>query len=164
MSATFEAQRLSAYFGYCPVVNVPGRTYPVEIMMLEDIAPLVGHGVIHEGDEQQRQHGSIIDYPLVEKTIIHAARQAKSAVARGDPAAILVFLPGYAEIRRLWQMLMRNPVFYESDSFTVLPLHSSLSWAEQSAVFEVSLLFFKSHQNAMYPAKICGCLCARQGA
>jgi HrpA-like RNA helicase len=30
MSATLEADRLSAYFGGAPIVNVPGRTFPVE--------------------------------------------------------------------------------------------------------------------------------------
>lgn len=37
MSATVEASRFSEYFGNCPVVSVPGRTYPVHVQYLEDV-------------------------------------------------------------------------------------------------------------------------------
>lgn len=37
MSATVEASRFSEYFGNCPVISVPGRTYPVHVQYLEDI-------------------------------------------------------------------------------------------------------------------------------
>jgi ATP-dependent RNA helicase DHX29 len=37
MSATVDAQKFSSYFGGCPVVQVPGRTFPVEVRFLEDI-------------------------------------------------------------------------------------------------------------------------------
>lgn len=37
MSATVDALKFSSYFGDCPVVQVPGRTFPVEVRFLEDI-------------------------------------------------------------------------------------------------------------------------------
>ena len=37
MSATVDAQKFSSYFGACPVVQVPGRTFPVEVRFLEDV-------------------------------------------------------------------------------------------------------------------------------
>lgn len=37
MSATLNAQLFSDYFGDVPVVNIPGRTFPVEQYFLEDI-------------------------------------------------------------------------------------------------------------------------------
>jgi HrpA-like RNA helicase len=37
MSATVEASRFSNYFGNCPIVSVPGRTYPVHVQYLEDV-------------------------------------------------------------------------------------------------------------------------------
>jgi ATP-dependent RNA helicase DHX29 len=37
MSATVEANRFSNYFGNCPVVSVPGRTYPVHVQYLDDV-------------------------------------------------------------------------------------------------------------------------------
>lgn len=37
MSATLDAERISAYFGGCPTLAVPGRTYPVDVHFLEDV-------------------------------------------------------------------------------------------------------------------------------
>lgn len=37
MSATIDAERLSAYMGNAPVITVPGRTFPVEHFFLEDV-------------------------------------------------------------------------------------------------------------------------------
>jgi HrpA-like RNA helicase len=42
MSATLQAERFSAFFGGCPVVTVPGRTYPVEKLHLEDVLQVTG--------------------------------------------------------------------------------------------------------------------------
>ncbi|PWN49201.1 putative DNA/RNA helicase [Violaceomyces palustris] len=36
MSATVDAERISAYCGGCPTVSVPGRTFPVDVRYLED--------------------------------------------------------------------------------------------------------------------------------
>ncbi|KAL3883496.1 hypothetical protein ACJMK2_029753, partial [Sinanodonta woodiana] len=30
MSATLDAEKFSKYFNNCPIINIPGRTYPVE--------------------------------------------------------------------------------------------------------------------------------------
>ena len=35
MSATIDADRFSAYFSHCPVINIPGRIYPVEVIRYE---------------------------------------------------------------------------------------------------------------------------------
>lgn len=43
MSATVEAQRFSAYFDHCPVISVPGRTYPVQVRFLEDVVEKTGY-------------------------------------------------------------------------------------------------------------------------
>jgi HrpA-like RNA helicase len=40
MSATLESEKISRYFGDCPVVHVPGRTFPVDIKYLEDAVEL----------------------------------------------------------------------------------------------------------------------------
>ncbi|XP_020528409.1 DExH-box ATP-dependent RNA helicase DExH6 isoform X1 [Amborella trichopoda] len=37
MSATFDAERFSQYFGGCPIIQVPGFTYPVKSYYLEDV-------------------------------------------------------------------------------------------------------------------------------
>ncbi|KAI0233182.1 ATP-dependent RNA helicase DHX29 [Lamellibrachia satsuma] len=33
MSATLDADKFSSYFHHCPVVNIPGRTFPVEVQV-----------------------------------------------------------------------------------------------------------------------------------
>jgi len=52
-------------------------------------------------------------------------------------AAILVFLPGIGEIRRLNDLLTEHASFGSSHDFVIYPLHSSISSDNQSAVFEV---------------------------
>ena len=49
MSATLEAEKLSAFFGQAPVISVPGRTFPVEChqpgrSLVDDVAELVNQG------------------------------------------------------------------------------------------------------------------------
>jgi ATP-dependent RNA helicase DHX29 len=31
MSATLDSEKFSKYFSHCPVLNIPGRTFPVEV-------------------------------------------------------------------------------------------------------------------------------------
>ncbi|KAG6820381.1 hypothetical protein H0H93_001352 [Arthromyces matolae] len=52
-------------------------------------------------------------------------------------AAILIFMPGLAEIRRLNDILTEHPSFGDSSLFKLFPLHSTLSSENQSAVFEL---------------------------
>lgn len=52
-------------------------------------------------------------------------------------AAILVFLPGIGEIRRLNDLLTEHASFGSSHDFIIYPLHSSISNENQSAVFDV---------------------------
>lgn len=42
MSATLQTGLFSGFFGSCPVLNIPGFTYPVQEYFLEDILGLVG--------------------------------------------------------------------------------------------------------------------------
>ena len=44
MSATLNAQLFSDYFVSCPVVDIPGRTFPVEQFFLEDTIELTRFG------------------------------------------------------------------------------------------------------------------------
>ena len=52
-------------------------------------------------------------------------------------SAILVFMPGLAEIRRLHEMLMDHPVFQAEEHFKIFPLHSSIASDQQAAVFDI---------------------------
>ena len=59
MSATVDAQKFATYFNGAPILNVPGRTFPVEEKFLEDAISTTGHVV---GDDDQRSlHDDDID-------------------------------------------------------------------------------------------------------
>jgi ATP-dependent RNA helicase DHX36 len=49
MSATLQTKRFSSFFGGCPVLQVQGRTFPVQEYFLEDVLRLTG------AQEQQQQ-------------------------------------------------------------------------------------------------------------
>lgn len=56
---------------------------------------------------------------------------------RDYSAAILVFMPGLGEIRRLNELLGEHPVFGAADDFQIFPLHSTISTENQGAVFNI---------------------------
>ncbi|XP_034402258.1 ATP-dependent RNA helicase DHX29 [Cyclopterus lumpus] len=43
MSATVDCDKFSNYFNRCPVISIPGRTFPVEVFHLEDIVEQTGY-------------------------------------------------------------------------------------------------------------------------
>ncbi|XP_040013256.1 ATP-dependent RNA helicase DHX29 [Xiphias gladius] len=53
MSATVDCDKFSSYFNRCPVINIPGRTFPVEVFHLEDIVEQTGY--ILEKDSEYSQ-------------------------------------------------------------------------------------------------------------
>ncbi len=82
-SATIDPQRFSAHFGDAPVVEVSGRTYPVEVRY----RPLVEEaGVDDEGETVVRDQT---------EAVVDAVRE----LVREGPGDVLVFLPGEREIR-----------------------------------------------------------------
>lgn len=112
-SATIDAERFSKHFNSAPIIEVSGRTYPVDI----HYCPLT------EADEDERE----IE---MEEAIVHAAHQ----LARHGPGDILVFLPGEREIRETADQLRKTgPTGYE-----VLPLFARLSHEAQQRIFKPS--------------------------
>uniref|UniRef100_A0A7N9ARC3 ATP-dependent RNA helicase DHX29 n=1 Tax=Mastacembelus armatus TaxID=205130 RepID=A0A7N9ARC3_9TELE len=53
MSATADCDKFSSYFNRCPVITIPGRTFPVEVFHLEDIVEQTGY--ILEKDSEYSQ-------------------------------------------------------------------------------------------------------------
>ncbi|KAG5269044.1 hypothetical protein AALO_G00197670 [Alosa alosa] len=41
MSATLNAEKFSKYFGNCPMIHIPGFTYPVQEYLLEDVVEMI---------------------------------------------------------------------------------------------------------------------------
>jgi ATP-dependent helicase HrpA len=111
-SATIDPERFSRHFGVAPIIEVSGRTYPVEVRY----RPLLADGEPDEGDRDQ----------------INAVCDAVDELRREGPGDILVFLSGEREIRDTADALNRKNLA----STEVLPLYARLSSAEQHRVFQ----------------------------
>jgi ATP-dependent RNA helicase DHX29 len=61
----------------------------------------------------------------------------EDASYRPYSSAILIFMPGMGEIRRLNDLLMEHPLFGSGAEFKIYPLHSTLSSENQGAVFDI---------------------------
>jgi ATP-dependent helicase HrpB len=108
MSATLDATRVAAHLGDAPVIDAPGRVFPVETCYL---------------DKAQRQTISA-----------DAARAVHRALDETD-TSILVFLPGEAEIRRTEEALNAGGL---PRNTVVRPLYGAMSFAEQDAAIRPS--------------------------
>lgn len=124
-SATIDQGRFSEHFRGAPIIEVSGRTYPVEVLY----RPL----------QQQTPEDETTDEPVDDEyEIEHGIVKAVEEIDRIDresgharPKDILVFLPGEGEIRRVATRLRR----YGPKHTEILPLYSRLSNAEQNKVF-----------------------------
>ncbi|MDX2531023.1 ATP-dependent RNA helicase HrpA [Streptomyces europaeiscabiei] len=110
-SATIDPERFSRHFGDAPIVEVSGRTYPVEVRY----RPLLEE----EGDDADRD----------QITAICDAVEELQGEGKGD---ILVFLSGEREIRDTADALIKKQYRFTE----VLPLYARLSHAEQHRVFQ----------------------------
>ncbi|MEU0677698.1 ATP-dependent RNA helicase HrpA [Streptomyces sp. NPDC006172] len=110
-SATIDPERFSRHFGDAPIIEVSGRTYPVEVRY----RPLL------EEDSDDSDRDQI--------TAICDAVEELMGEGRGD---ILVFLSGEREIRDTADALEKRKYRFTE----VLPLYARLSHAEQHRVFQ----------------------------
>ncbi|WP_372965540.1 ATP-dependent RNA helicase HrpA [Marinobacter sp.] len=115
-SATIEVERFSEFFHQAPVIEVSGRTYPVDVRY----RPLTG-------DEDDRDQGWTDGILSALEEIEQHERTEKQ-----PPGDVLVFLPGEREIRAVSKVL-RHAELRHTD---VLPLYSRLSNQEQNRVFQ----------------------------
>jgi ATP-dependent helicase HrpA len=111
-SATIDPGQFARHFGDAPVVEVSGRTYPVEVRY----RPLA---LIEDGPER--------DQP---EAIGDAVDELLGASRDGD---VLVFLSGEREIRDTADALRGR---FRDDDLEILPLYARLSNAEQQKVFQ----------------------------
>ncbi|MEO8384989.1 MAG: ATP-dependent RNA helicase HrpA, partial [Betaproteobacteria bacterium] len=113
-SATIDPQRFSKHFSGAPIIEVSGRTYPVEVRYRPE----------HFLDESD-------DAVPIEDAVLKAVDELFHNTSEGD---VLVFLPGEREIRDCDEALRKHhPAHTE-----ILPLYSRLSNAEQDRVFQRS--------------------------
>lgn len=112
-SATIDPARFSRHFYDAPVIEVSGRTFPVELRYRPADEPGAG-----ERDEAMQQ--AIVD-----------AIDELSLAGNGD---ILVFLSGEREIRETAETLRKHRMIHSE----VIPLYARLSPSEQARVFSPS--------------------------
>jgi ATP-dependent helicase HrpA len=130
-SATIDVERFAAHFADAegkpaPIVEVSGRTYPVEVRY----RPLV---VEDSGDDEDPDPGGSEDRDLV-TGIQEALDELERDLPGGD---VLVFLSGESEIRDVADTL-NGRYAGRARPTEVLPLYGRLSAAEQHRVFERS--------------------------
>jgi ATP-dependent helicase HrpA len=105
-SATIDTERFAQHFGGAPVVEVSGRSYPVEVRY----RPL--------GDDDDDQ--------------VKAIGDAVDELSREGPGDVLVFLSGEREIRDTADALAESL----GPDVDILPLYARLTAAEQHRVFQ----------------------------
>jgi len=127
-SATIDAERFSKHFNNAPVIEVSGRTYPVEIRWRP----------IERSEREETEAPVASGKPNRDKKdkdapdIVAAILEATDELARLGPGDILVFLPGEREIRDAAEALRKH----HPPGTEILPLFSRLSVAEQDAIFK----------------------------
>ena len=108
-SATIDVERFSEHFNNAPIIEVSGRTYPVEVR----------YRPVAEEDDQDQLQG-----------ILNAVDELQ-AEGRGD---ILIFMNGEREIRDTAEALQKQNLKHTE----ILPLFARLSAQEQNKIFHPS--------------------------
>lgn len=211
MSATVEAEFFACYFkqkleNKIAIVNIPGFTFPVQELYLEDVLEHTGYMIGRNSPYRNKNRGtkmlneentirekepdswetwtededtsniqsashysqttlhtlslldqSIVNYDLIEAIIFLITQQGSQDLQKlghllgtesksenslisntlhfGTTGAVLIFLPGIAEIHRL-QSRLRSSSCLSGIGIWVLTLHSSMSGEEQRRVFQ----------------------------
>eukprot|EP01063_Lacrimia_lanifica_P021372 TRINITY_DN2868_c0_g1_i1.p1 TRINITY_DN2868_c0_g1~~TRINITY_DN2868_c0_g1_i1.p1 ORF type:complete len:1164 (+),score=463.84 TRINITY_DN2868_c0_g1_i1:59-3550(+) len=110
-SATLNAEKFSTYFGNCPILNIPGRTFPVEILWANE-------------DE-----ADYVDQCIITAMQIHIEE---------PPGDILLFLTGQEEIDNAGEMLHEyiKKLGPKVPELLILPAYGQLPSEMQSRIFE----------------------------
>ncbi len=168
MSATVDAQRFSNYLNQAPILNVPGRAFPVDTKYLEDAIELTNFNGIARyrdaGEVEDDDEDILIDNSskatLSADNIKYYSANTRNTLLKFDEYrlnydlilrlletlatndnyvgysnAVLVFLPGIAEIKRLNDMLVGHSLF--ANGWYVYALHSTIATEEQERAFLV---------------------------
>jgi ATP-dependent RNA helicase HrpA len=120
-SATIDPERFSRHFGDAPIVEVSGRTYPVEVRYRPVVDP------DRDNTDPDADPGGDI-----ERDQTQAILDAVDELCAEGPGDILVFLSGEREIRDTADALVAQ----ELRDTEILPLYARLSTGEQKRVFQ----------------------------
>ncbi|XP_044157039.1 ATP-dependent RNA helicase A isoform X3 [Bufo gargarizans] len=161
MSATIDTSMFCEYFFNCPIIEVFGRTFPVQEYFLEDSIQMTqfrpppqerkrkdkdeeGGG----GDDDDTNcnlicgdgYGPETRRSLSQLTEKETPLELIEALLKyietlNVPGAVLVFLPGWNLIYAMQKHLESNPHF-GSHHYRILPLHSQIPREEQRKAFD----------------------------
>jgi ATP-dependent helicase HrpA len=141
-SATIDPGSFSRHFDDAPIIEVSGRTYPVEVRYRPLVAEAAPSGSSRPSADVSRPgdgFDTVAERPTqptesVDRDPIEGINAAIDELAREGTGDVLVFLSGEAEIRDAEDAIRgRNLPFTE-----VLPLYGRLSSADQHRVFQPS--------------------------
>ena len=121
-SATIDLERFSKHFDDAPIIEVSGRTYPVDTWY----RPLTS-----EQDEEGNQVEEDLSVDQAILATLDEIAQHERSVGKG-PGDVLVFLPGEREIRDAAEILRKAQLRHTE----ILPLYARLSPAEQQRIFQ----------------------------
>lgn len=112
MSATLEAEKIASYLNNCPVIEVPGKLFELDI---------------------RYQKGSQVlqTLPSFYDNLVQTVKEAQGKTSQD----ILVFLPGVGEIDRA-QNALQN--WADTKGIELIPLHGSLNIDEQRKALQKS--------------------------
>ncbi|XP_064642225.1 ATP-dependent DNA/RNA helicase DHX36-like [Lineus longissimus] len=152
MSATLRAELFSQYYNNCPMLEIPGRIYPVQEYNLEDVVEMISYNHRTEYRPAPRKperrafeawlHSlDPVKYSDTTKRIVdelsssndialHLVKELIRYISQtqGD-GAILVFMPGWGPMAELQDMMMKEQLF-KSDCFVFHLMHSGLMSTE----------------------------------
>ncbi|PDP86964.1 ATP-dependent RNA helicase HrpA [Glycomyces fuscus] len=117
-SATIDPERFSRHFDDAPIVEVSGRTYPVEVRYRPISEEIL--------DPEEKNPGGGTDRDQTQ-----AILDAVDELGREAPGDVLVFLSGEREIRDTAEALEKKKL----PNTEILPLYARLSTGEQRRVW-----------------------------
>uniref|UniRef100_A0A8D2QIQ7 RNA helicase n=1 Tax=Zonotrichia albicollis TaxID=44394 RepID=A0A8D2QIQ7_ZONAL len=160
MSATIDTSMFCEYFFNCPIIEVYGRTFPVQDYFLEDciqmtqFVPPPKEKKKKEKDEESGEdddancnlicsdeYGPETKHSMAQLNERETSFELIEALliyigTLNVPGAVLVFLPGWNLIYTMQKHLEMNPRFGTSHQYRILPLHSQVPLDEQRRVFD----------------------------
>ncbi|MED6280911.1 ATP-dependent RNA helicase A [Characodon lateralis] len=158
MSATIDTTMFKEYFFNCPIIEVFGRTFPVQEYFLEDCIQMTNFvpppmdrkkkDKDEDGGEDDTNCNLICgpDYTPETKRSMAQINEKETSFELVEAllkyietlkvsGAVLVFLPGWNLIYSMQRHLETNPHF-GSSRYRILPLHSQIPREEQRRVFD----------------------------
>ncbi|NWZ38525.1 DHX9 helicase, partial [Brachypodius atriceps] len=159
MSATIDTSMFCEYFFNCPIIEVYGRTFPVQDYFLEDciqmtqFIPPPKEKKKKEKDEESAEdddancnlicsdeYGPETKHSMAQLNERETPLELIEALliyikTLNVPGAVLVFLPGWNLIYTMQKHLEMNPRF-GGHQYRILPLHSQIPLEEQRRVFD----------------------------